>query len=64
MKAEIERKRLIPAEVRCEWRPLKERGAGVYECLHCHCRTANLPLYRYDLCDARDRRKLADRRHP
>lgn len=51
-----------PKDIRCVWTPRKgERGT--YDCLDCGCWTANLPLYRFDVCPAKDRRKgLGDRR--
>lgn len=46
----------IPQEVRCSW--LKKLGeSGVYECPHCKCWTANLPLYVFSICPKKDRRK-------
>jgi hypothetical protein len=58
----LERRKFIPTEVRHEWFRNKARGAGVYECPHCHQWTANVPLYFQDICEARDRRKTPDRR--
>lgn len=52
----------IPAEVKCDW---KQRAGerGVYDCADCKSRTANLPLYKDDVCEAKDRRKgVTDRR--
>jgi hypothetical protein len=49
--------------VRHEW----QRRTGtvdVFDCLHCRMWTANEPLYRNDICPARDRRKTTkDRRN-
>lgn len=56
------RLRKAPAEIRHEWYRKKERGAGVYECPHCKMWTANVPMYFSDVCSARERRKVADRR--
>lgn len=33
-----------------------------YECPNCGQWTSNLPLYKNEVCPAKDRRKLADRR--
>jgi len=67
-----EAKLKAPKEVRCEWRlavvsdydEQPQVGSGVYFCPACKSFTANLPAYRYDVCDAKDRRKSAwqDRR--
>jgi hypothetical protein len=57
----------IPDEVKHDWK-LRERarrakGPQVYVCATCKSRTANLPLYKDDVCEAKDRRKGApDRR--
>lgn len=40
----------------------RDKGEAVYVCTACRSWTANLPLYRYDVCEARDRRKQPDRR--
>jgi hypothetical protein len=45
-----------PVDVRCEWKR-RENEPGVYDCSHCGSWTANMPLYRYVVCSARDRRK-------
>jgi len=51
-------------ELRCDWKSVPEKGRGVYRCSQCGLWTANLPLYRNDVCEAKDRRKgPRDRRH-
>lgn len=61
MPREVERVR-APDDVRHNWH--KRHGAtGVYDCDLCNSWTANLPLYRYEVCPELDRRKSAgDRR--
>jgi hypothetical protein len=46
----------VPDVVRCEWTP-REGKRGVYDCPRCGCWTANLPLYKDSVCQAKDRRK-------
>lgn len=48
----------VPKDMRCRWKGRTTKGErDVYDCLDCGCWTANLPLYRASLCDAKDRRK-------
>lgn len=56
--------RRIPADVRHEWFRKKGAARGVYECPHCKMWTANVPLYFREICPARDRRLIRDRRKP
>lgn len=47
-------------EVQHDW---KRDTRGRHRCRHCQSWTANLPLYRYEVCPARDRREeKGDRR--
>ncbi len=57
------------AEVRCRWELHTTHRVGdttlrnVHVCADCKSWTANEPLYRYSVCDAKDRRKgVTDRR--
>ena len=61
-------KRRAPVEVRCNWQRIPwpnaprdaktgRRATGLYRCADCKAETANLPLYRYDVCRVKDRRK-------
>lgn len=56
------KKRRPPVEVRHDWKRRLNRRY-VYDCAACGQWTSNLPLYRYDVCPKKDRRKrTADRR--
>ena len=49
--------------VRCNWKRRKGDAMRVWDCTRCGCWTANFPLYRYDVCSQKDRRKgRSDRR--
>lgn len=55
-------KRPVPRKLHHEWTPRLDQP-GVFDCPVCGQWTANLPLYRQEVCDAKDRRKgLTDRR--
>ena len=61
--------RATPEEVRHDWRLHKthtiagQTVANVYVCQACDAWTANLPLYRNEICQRKDRRrKNQDRR--
>lgn len=50
----------IPVKIRCQWKrdvrlPAKSLGS-VYYCSNCSAWTANLPLYKNQICPAKDRR--------
>lgn len=51
-----------PAEAMHDWIEDKRHGREAYHCPACDCWTANLPLYRHEVCPAKDRRKGRDRR--
>lgn len=56
-------KRATPLEIRCQWTARKGKP-GVYDCPNCKQWTANLPLYRADVCPAKERRTATnERRH-
>ncbi len=70
----------IPSKLKCDWRKAEltngidririlpwgsNRHTGTWMCKDCKMWTANLPLYKNQLCSAKDRRKgKADRREP
>jgi hypothetical protein len=64
------RKARVPEEIKCDYaedvskrKRYGRRVVRVYECRTCKRHTANLPLYKDDVCPAKDRRKgLRDRR--
>lgn len=47
----------IPQALRCRWTSRGGSERDVYDCPDCGCWTANLPLYKLDVCEAKDRRK-------
>ena len=51
-----------PPEVRCRWTE-RPNERGLFECPDCGMWTANVARYQFDVCPAKDRRKVADRRH-
>jgi hypothetical protein len=64
----IQSKSRIPKKIKCVYRkrtPQWEAGsASCWQCINCGQWTANLPLYKNDICESKDRRKsTADRRH-
>jgi hypothetical protein len=65
-RSDIHRRReaiTTPKNLQHEW---KRRGnnkrSGIYDCKHCRQWTANMPLYRNEICPARDRRAQVERR--
>ena len=71
------RRKHPPIKVRHDWQKATKEtlerfgfttpgmARGVYECPTCEGWTANLPLYRYEVCSAKDRSKgPGDRRKP
>lgn len=46
-----------PVQIRCRYIKGKENGITVHTCVDCGGFTANLPLYRYDVCPKKERRK-------
>lgn len=50
-------KRRAPKEIRCRYVKAKQDGITVHTCVDCGGFTANLPLYRYDVCPKKERRK-------
>ncbi len=44
-----------------EWKRT-DKKTGRYDCQHCGMWTANMPLYSKDVCPARERRQVPDRR--
>lgn len=60
--ATVTAKRTPPVKVRHRWKKRKNRR-GVYDCKPCGMWTANLLLYKMDVCPAKDRRvRKQDRR--
>ena len=57
------RRKHAPRSVQHSWVEGRRPERDVWICCTCKTWTANLPLYRYEVCDKRDRRKRkADRR--